>query len=186
MTSPKNKRIRFSIAKKVEILDLVRKGNPRTDICRTYAIASSTLFDFIKNEKKIRDEFESNRDSNRRLIRASPFQELEQAVVKWFQVAREKKVSVSGPMVQEQALIYAKEMGLNDFTASGGWLDRFKKRENLDFKARTFCMFCNLSGVLHFFYVSPILCKCVFMILSVYRLGFFSSLLFSLLFFFPF
>ena len=27
-------------------------------------------------------------------------------------------------------------MGLTEFTASGGWLDRFKKLDNLDFKAR--------------------------------------------------
>ena len=53
MTSPLKKKICFSIAKKVEILDLFQRGNSRADICWTYAIAPSTLFDFIKNEKKI-------------------------------------------------------------------------------------------------------------------------------------
>ena len=135
MTTPKNKRTRFSIAKKVEILDKVQKGDSRAELCRSYEIASSTLHTFIKDEKKIRAEFESNRDSKRRVIRTSPFHELEKAVIKWFNIVREQKIAVSGPMVREKALEYAKEMGLNNFAASDGWLDRFKKRENLDFKA---------------------------------------------------
>ena len=60
MNAPKATRVRFLIAKKVELLDLFRKGRSRTDICRDYGIASSTLFNFIKDESKIRGEFEKN------------------------------------------------------------------------------------------------------------------------------
>ena len=72
-------RFRFSIAQKVELLDLVRQGTPRTEICRTYNIPSSTLHQFLKDEARIRDEFEKNRDPNRQMIRQSPFHNLEQA-----------------------------------------------------------------------------------------------------------
>ena len=136
MTSPLKKRIRFSIAKKVEILDLFQRGNSRADICWTYAIAPSTLFDFIENETKNCAEFESNRDSKRRTVQFSPYHDHEQAIIKWLQIVREQKIAISRPMVQEKALKFAKKMGLKDFAASGCWLDRFKKRENLDFKAR--------------------------------------------------
>ena len=37
-------------------------------------------------------------------------------------------------MVQEKALEFATLLSVKDFTASNGWLDRFKKRKNLDFK----------------------------------------------------
>ena len=52
MTTPKNKRTRFSSAKKVEILDKVQKGDSRAELCRSYEIASSTLHTFIKDKKK--------------------------------------------------------------------------------------------------------------------------------------
>ncbi len=50
MNSTKSTRTRFTIAKKIEVLDLVKDE---------FSLASSTLFQFIKNEKKIRDEFET-------------------------------------------------------------------------------------------------------------------------------
>ena len=49
-------------------------------------------------------------------------------VSKWFWTVRELKIVSNGPMVQERALKFATAMGVKDFAASGGWLDRFKKR----------------------------------------------------------
>ena len=81
MNSAKSTQTRFTIAKKIEVLDLVKNGKARTEICREFSLASSTLFQFIKDEKKIRDEFEKNRNSKRTMIKNSPFHELEQALI---------------------------------------------------------------------------------------------------------
>ena len=130
MESPKMKRTRFSIAKKVEILDLVKAGKPRTDICREFKIAPSTLYTFLKDEGKLRKEFESNKNANRTLIRNSPFHDMEQGLIQWVRTVRDNKIALSGPMVQEKALEFAKAMGIKDFTASSGWLDRFQRQLN--------------------------------------------------------
>ena len=126
MNSLKSKRTRFSIIKKIELLDLVRKGKPRKEICLIYGIPPSTLFTFIKDEEKIRQEYETNRDPKRQMIRNSPFHELEQTLIKWIHVVRDKTIALNGPMVQEKAIEFAKAMNVADFTGSGGWLDRFK------------------------------------------------------------
>ena len=55
-------------------------------------------------------------------------------VSKWFWTVRELKIVSNGPMVQERALEFATAMGVKDFAASGGWLDRFKKRKKLEYK----------------------------------------------------
>ena len=44
---------RFSIAKKVEILDLVKKGKSRLEICKKFGLAPSTLQTFLRDEKKV-------------------------------------------------------------------------------------------------------------------------------------
>ena len=44
-------------------------------------------------------------------------------------LARQRLVPVTGPMLQEEALI-AHSLGINDFKASNGWLQRFKDLNN--------------------------------------------------------
>ena len=38
------------------------------------------------------------------------------------------KLSISGPMLQEKALQFAKDLGNTEFRASNGWLESFRKR----------------------------------------------------------
>ena len=58
--------------------------------------------------------------------------ELEQNLVKWVHIMRENKISLSGPMVQEKAMEFAKAIKVTNFVPSNGWPDRFEKREALD------------------------------------------------------
>ena len=46
-------------------------------------------------------------------------------------MARSKNTPISGPMIQEQVRMYAKDLQLTDFKASNGWLARFKFRHNI-------------------------------------------------------
>ena len=125
MNSPKKTRIRFPLAKKIEMLDLAKQGKPRPEICKSYGISPSTLQNFIREEAKLRSEFEKNKNSKRCMIRNSPHYNLEQSIVKWIHIVRDKNVAISGPMVQEKALEFAVLCGKKEFNASNGWLDRF-------------------------------------------------------------
>ena len=116
MNFGKTKRTRFTIAKKVEILDLVKSGSvPRKKICKNYKIASSTLHTFPKNNSR-RVWFEL-----RHYKADDP-----QFSLPWAGTRSRQMVSdcqgtnnfLNRPLVQEKE---------EDFAASGGWLDRFKK-----------------------------------------------------------
>ena len=46
-------------------------------------------------------------------------------------MAREVLIPVSGPMIQEEALQIALKLNVTGFTASNGWLEKWKTRHNV-------------------------------------------------------
>ena len=48
---------------------------------------------FLRDEKKVCEEFEKNRDSKRQMIRKSPHYNLEQALIKWIRMAGDLKIA---------------------------------------------------------------------------------------------
>ena len=57
--------------------------------------------------------------------------DIDELTWRWFQGVRSKNTPVSGPLIQEQALIYAEQLHKDDFKASNGWLSCFKIRHNI-------------------------------------------------------
>ena len=51
-----------------------------------------------------------------------------------FLSAREQNVPVNGIILKEKAVFFAKELNIEDFQASNGWLEQWKTRNNISFK----------------------------------------------------
>ena len=47
---------------------------------------------------------------------------------------RSQNVPLSASMIQEKTVVFAKELNIEDFQASDGWLRRWKERNNISFK----------------------------------------------------
>lgn len=58
-------------------------------------------------------------------------EDLEKAVHRWFVETRAKRIPLSGDVVRQKALDYACLLGISDFKASVGWLNRFKARHDI-------------------------------------------------------
>ena len=76
-------------------------------------------------------EYEANAPASRKRHRGTEFSDVNEAMYTWYTLARERNVPVSGPMLQEEARIIAKQMGHHQFKASNGWLESFKKHHNI-------------------------------------------------------
>jgi hypothetical protein len=59
---------------------------------------------------------------------------VESALKEWFSNARSKDIPISTNILQEKAKDLASKMKITVFNATGGWLSRWKHRNNIGFK----------------------------------------------------
>ncbi|KAM6071935.1 tigger transposable element-derived protein 4 [Theristicus caerulescens] len=91
----------------------------------------------MKNKEKVLEAFESLRfDPKRKRLRTAFYTDLEEALMKWYRIAQCLNVPVNGPMLRLKANDFAQKLGHSDFKCSNGWLDRFKSRYGLVFRAQ--------------------------------------------------
>ena len=130
-----SKRKAVSLETKVAIIHASEKGQKQVDICKDYSLSKSTVATIVSNKSKILKVFEENKvKPERKKIRGSNFNQVEEALHTWYRQMRAKNLPVSGPTLIEKATKFANELNVEDFKASQGWLDNFKKRNNISSK----------------------------------------------------
>jgi hypothetical protein len=130
-----NKRKSIELKTKYDILNDVENKVDYQTIVQKYELkGKSNISSVIANKDKIISAFESRQHkTNRKKLRESKYEEIDDAVLKWFTIARNSKISLSGQLIRAQALQFAKDLSYNGFTASEGWLTRLKDRNNIIF-----------------------------------------------------
>lgn len=102
-------------------------GVKKKTIAQEYDIPQSTLSTIIKNKSAILN-FDAEIKGRVTLKRNRPRKTVNTALIKWFESARKENLCVSGPILQQRALSFAEKLGDQNFKASSGWLEKFKKR----------------------------------------------------------
>ena len=74
-------------------------------------------------------------NSSRKKLKKSDNKDLDEAVFTWFKDVCSNNMPVNGIIIKEKALSLAKSLELTDFRASDGWLDKWKQRHSVTFKA---------------------------------------------------
>jgi hypothetical protein len=64
----------------------------------------------------------------------STFAELETVLFTWYQQARASNIPIDGIILREKAKIIAAQVNIDYFSASNGWVSRFKHRHGLVFR----------------------------------------------------
>lgn len=129
--SEKRKHVTLTIEKKYEILRRLEKGEKLSHLSKEYNVGRATIHD-IKNKKdKIESFFKSSDKSAgvRKTLKSGEFPQVEDALYSWFMQERSRHTPISGDILMEKAkFFYNKIMKKDDFRASVGWLDKFKRR----------------------------------------------------------
>ena len=96
----------------------------------------NTISTWIPDKRKIFEAYQSGQvNANRKKLKRSDNKDLDEAVSTWFKNARSNKISFNGIIIIEKALSLGKSLKLTDFRASDRWLDEWKQRDNVIFKA---------------------------------------------------
>lgn len=138
----KGKRTVLSLKNKVEILEALKKGESGSSLKQKYGVCASTISAMKKQGDAIRNYANKFTEeagcSERKVMRTSRFEQMEEALYVWFLQNRTAGNPISGPLLCEKALFFNARFGDDrNFKASQGWLDNFKKRHGI--RSRDFC-----------------------------------------------
>jgi hypothetical protein len=136
MTEPR-KRKAFSVQEKMDILAQVDANKEtRVALAVRLGIAPSTLNTIVKSRKDNDKCYaQCGRFSGqRKILKESPFEELESLLAAWFKQARGSNAVISGTLLKEKALHIATRLGIEDFKASNDWISGFKQRHSVVYK----------------------------------------------------
>uniref|UniRef100_A0A8D2MII9 Tigger transposable element derived 4 n=1 Tax=Zonotrichia albicollis TaxID=44394 RepID=A0A8D2MII9_ZONAL len=137
LSSSTNTKKSITIEEKIDIISAVESGEKKAEIAAKYGIKRNSLSSIMKNKEKVLEAFETLRfDPKRKRLRTAFYADLEEALMKWYRIAQCLNVPVSGPMLRLKANDFAQKLGHSDFKCSNGWLDRFKSRYGLVFRAQ--------------------------------------------------
>lgn len=134
MLKVSRKRKVLDLNERVDIISKFEKGAKCIKLAEEYGVGKTQVQNICFRDKDdILARFKSGANGNRKTSenRQCKYQTLNEHVWLWFCEARSRSIPITGPLIQEKAAMLSLQYGHDDFMASNGWLDRWKKRYNV-------------------------------------------------------
>ncbi|XP_012597643.2 general transcription factor II-I repeat domain-containing protein 2B isoform X1 [Microcebus murinus] len=136
---PKRSRKVLPLSEKVKVLDLIRKEKKSyAEVAKIYSKNESSIREIVKKEKEIRASFAVSPPTAKvtATVRDKRLVKMEQALHLWVEDMNRKRVPIDSNVLRQKALsLYddfskgsPKTSDTKPFTASKGWLHRFRSR----------------------------------------------------------
>ncbi|GET62201.1 tigger transposable element-derived protein 6-like [Rhizophagus irregularis DAOM 181602=DAOM 197198] len=101
------------------------------ELAAIYQIKQNTVSDILKNKDKWLLVNPDSEEANKQRERPPCFPQVEEALALWLTNALAAGVIINGDILREKAKIFARGFEIDNFTASNGWLEKFKQRHHL-------------------------------------------------------
>lgn len=133
--SGKRKHKTLTLPEKWEIIKRHDRGETPTAIFQVYGIGRPTVYDIVKNRENIENFIKTvEDDSKRKTLKMSEHPQVEEALYSWFKQQRNRHAPISGDILKEKAKFFYREITKkDDFRASDGWFENFKKWHGIRF-----------------------------------------------------
>ncbi|XP_039285834.1 tigger transposable element-derived protein 2 isoform X10 [Nilaparvata lugens] len=138
MSGVKRKRLVVTMEQKLKAIERLDKGESVKSISDELGVGVTTVNDWKRNKKSIQNyctQIESEKILTSRCTLKKPTNKIvDDALWLWFTQERRKGTPISGPILKEKAMaLHAEIENCGTFTASDGWLARWKKRHGIHF-----------------------------------------------------
>ncbi|KAF6202960.1 hypothetical protein GE061_003368 [Apolygus lucorum] len=130
------KRTSLTFFEKKKLIEAVENGARKTDVAKTFGIPPSTLSNILKKKEEIYEFVGRVPEGGRKRFRPCRFPQVEESLMTWMSECRHQNIPVGGGSLKSRAKSIAASFGIEDFNASEGWLDNFKKRHGISFSAK--------------------------------------------------
>ena len=130
----KRRRCKHTLDVKYAALMEIERGAANKDVSKKFSVPKNTLSTWKKNRDKIVTAFKSSDGTKRQWIKEGTYEQVNLACFKWLLIQKSENIPIHGKIIQEKALEFAKELNLEKFQASDGWLYSWKARYNISFK----------------------------------------------------
>lgn len=137
MSSKKKTRNALALKTKCELIDFAKK-NPHLSsrtLAEKFGCGKTQVNKILSNKESLLEQFESNVSSDcvllRKRSRSCEFSEINESLYKWYSLATTRNIYPAGPQLCEKARQIADQLDVDNFKASNGWLDRWKKRYDI-------------------------------------------------------
>jgi hypothetical protein len=141
MSSEKRKRIDFSLKQKLEIIDASKNEPNQTKLAKEMSkkwgidVKRTTVKSILSKRKEIEAAVDGGIPTKRKKLTSAQNLKVDEGVLMWLKQARQQNLPVGGDLLKEKAKNLAELLGVSNFSASEGWLDRFKQRHSITFKS---------------------------------------------------
>lgn len=125
-----DRRKSITVKEKIEIIKSIESGIGKAEIARQKNMAKTTVSTIWSNREKIKKANESLSYKSKK-IRKPVRQDIDQALLRWFETRRSENIAISGPVLKAKAEDLSKRLQADNFSCSTGWLERFKVRYNI-------------------------------------------------------
>ncbi|XP_043477998.1 jerky protein homolog-like [Leptopilina heterotoma] len=124
----------LSLSDKLKIIEALNAGQTATSLSKQYRISRAAISNLKRKKGNLKDVNQVNNLNEmalnkRKVIKKVHNENLEKAIVMWYNEKRLMGQPVSGPTICEKALIFNNRLnGSEKFKATTGWLTAFKRR----------------------------------------------------------
>lgn len=123
------KRKSFALKDKCQIIYDLQSGKKQKDVCRERNLSKSTVGTIWKNRNELLKAFESINGTVKKM-RKCQYDDVDQALLKWFTQQRLNNVTISGAILRTKAEEFGNKIH-GEFVCSESWIDRWKVRHNI-------------------------------------------------------
>ena len=131
LVAGKRKYTHKTLREKCQALKDLEKGESNKDLAAKCNVPKNTLSTWVRTKEKLFDALKKGTNVKRQKLKSSNHELVDQAIFNCFLNMRSQNVPLSASMIQEKAVIFAKELSTKNFQAPDGWLQRWKERDNI-------------------------------------------------------